>query len=118
MGGIYNPAPHIYRTPDVTPLPGAGGSAVVNHNAGTIPSDVILETVCLTAEFGYAIGDVVQCSEQLNVAQSDYLPCWFNTTQVGFAMAVGYTLSAHNKATGAHVSLTPANWSYRFCVQL
>lgn len=105
-----------FRTANVTPLPAAGAAIAVNHLVGALPYSTILELVCLTAELGYAIGDVVPAPISFNVAAQNLLT-WANTTQVGFTLAAGYVLEIVSKATGALATPTAANWAYRFVIE-
>ena len=94
----------------------AGGSAVSrNHNLGVNPYDARFSIECITAEFGWSVGDqIVQ-------------PVW----QVsGYGVAVTSTRNAVKLTpnstyptptlvradTGNGASLTAANWKYKFVV--
>lgn len=102
-------------TSAVTPLPSAGGSAAVAHSLGVVPSEAVLEFTCLTADNGYAVGDVIQMPLSWNGSTPlSTPPVWKNTTQIGFNLFAAYTFCCANKGTAALAALTLASWSYRF----
>lgn len=106
-----------FRTANVTPLPAAGSVIALNHLCGSVPKNVQIEMVCLTAENGYAINDVVNANAQYNGAATAPLNYWLSATQMGFKLIALYTLTMGSKTTGAIVTPTAANWAYRFMVQ-
>jgi 6-phosphogluconolactonase (cycloisomerase 2 family) len=100
---------------NVTPLPAAGVAIATPHFMGVTPSWVTLEAICLTAELGYAIGDVVNvvCQATAGLALSP-LSFYKNTTIVGFTLIALNQVAIMNAATGVYVIPTAANWAYRF----
>jgi hypothetical protein len=105
-----------YMSPN-TAWPAAGTAVSVNHNIGNSLCEApVIEVVCLTAEQGFAIGDVIvpyTLSTGSNISplipRKTRLTAGFTTGSVG-------SLEALNATTGAIVALTPANWSYRITV--
>lgn len=116
-GALLEPvASSGFRTANVTPLPVAGAVVAVNHLLGAAPVDAVLEIVCLAAELGYGIGDIVASPVQFNAVTQE-LFAWINATQIGFTLAAGFVLETTNKTTGALATPTAANWAYRFSVR-
>ena len=106
-----------FRTANVTPLPAGGAVVAVNHLCGAIPSSVIVEAVCLTAELGFSIGDVIQQVPQFNGVALYYgIDPWMNATQVGFTLTAGNAMGSGSRTNGALSTLTAANWAYRFAI--
>lgn len=99
-----------------TPLPAVAVSYSVAHALGVVPSSAELEITCITAEFNYSIGDVVQVRAMSNTALSTYFPLssYKTAAVVGIPITTDYAISLTNKTTGSIVRPTPANWSYRF----
>ena len=114
-------APSVIYSPSVTPLPAvtAGVALSYNHGLGFVPVEVILETICLTAEFGYSIGDIVTFTSMSNGANWFQIPIWRNTTQVGATTASTMNWIIYAKTGGAATlnAMTAANWSYRFKIR-
>lgn len=108
-----NTALTVYTTA-VTPLPSASAVVAVSHSLGVVPSEAVLEMTCLTAEFGYSVGDVVQMPHQWNGVVLYPTAIWKSTTQCGFTLLPAYVLYITNKSSNANQTPTAANWSYRF----
>lgn len=119
--GVVTPAKtsglSITSTP-VTPLPASGSQlAVFTHGLGAVPAGAELEFVCLTAELGYAVGDVVTMWHS-NGTYNTVPRVWRNATQCG-AWNTNFNSGwdVARKDTGASASPTPANWAYRYRVR-
>lgn len=106
----------IYTT-QTTPLPAAGTAYTASHSLGAVPTEVVIEFICLTAEGNYSIGDVCQFGT-INDGTGQHFPVtyWKNTTQVGVPDTAdpGAYFYGINKTTGASFTPTAANWAYRF----
>ena len=100
-------------TDQVAGLLGVGVSYVANHGLGVVPKVVIFEVVCLSADGGYAVGDVL---EGPTIAGPGTYPSyvWKNSEQVGYAMYQTSTVRGWSKATGDQFTMIPAKWGYRF----
>jgi hypothetical protein len=107
------------RTTSITPLPATNTGIVVTHTLGVIPAIAILELVCLTADAGYAVGDVVQNSALFNGSNSVSAPLIINknTTSVGCFIPTSNLLAIAHKTTGAILAATVASWAYRFVLR-
>lgn len=84
----------------------SGGQLIVAHGLGRMPTKVSARLVCLAAEYGYSIGDVLVISPNSGMAiviDAANVTIRYNTNASCF--------SGYNKATGAAVSFTNANWS-------
>jgi len=107
----------ITKTANTTPVLTTGGAAyTVAHALGRMPNFTQLEYVCLTAELGYAIGDVVQIQSLWNGSAQGAISIWKSPTQVGVQCLAGYFPCVNHKTTGAYATPTPANWAYRFVI--
>ncbi len=113
--GLYVPV----RTANVTPLPAAGVGVTVTHTLGYLPTLYQFEAVCLAAEYGYSIGDVVHPFASYSNTGLVPISTWASTTQVGINTdATNPSLiSAYVKNSGLPTTLTAANWAYRFVLR-
>ena len=106
-------------TAPVTPLPNitvGPGVLTAAHALGVVPSLVVLELVCLTAEFGYAIGDVVQITVVSNGANNYKLELFKNASLVGYATLTSLQWQINNRTVNGMAYCTAASWSLRFRV--
>lgn len=102
-----------YQAAWVATLPAAGVAVSFNHNIGVADFIPRTELRCTTAEFGYAIGDIVT---EFNGNVGGYpapITCWRTYKTMGFTVSSTAGLLALNKTTGANAALTLANWAYR-----
>ena len=88
----------------------------VAHGLGARPEDIEIDLVCVTAEAGWSIGDIIQNVSDINTITST------NITNARYADAtnVYYRFSSAsaafnipNKSTGATTTITNANWRIR-----
>jgi 6-phosphogluconolactonase (cycloisomerase 2 family) len=106
-----------FDTPNVTPMPAAGVVVAVNHYMGITPSWVNLELICLTAEKGYAVNDVINAVAQATAGLVlSPLSFFKDSTIVGFTLIAGNQIAIMNATTGAYELPTGASWAYRFGV--
>lgn len=93
----------------------SAGGAALNHGLGVVPRLVVAELVCLTAEFNYAIGDVIVTGIFGSTAGGGRgVQVAVTATQLVYR----YGLNANvfeilNKTTGASQVATNANWALR-----
>ena len=106
--------PGIYNTPSITPLPAPGAVVSTPHLAGSTPRRAEVTIKCLTAEFGYSIGDTVSNLYASNLP----ITSWFNSTNVGFTFPAANSFAFNRKDTGAAANPTAVNWSYSFIIEL
>jgi hypothetical protein len=80
------------------------------HTGATKPHLIEAFVVCLSAEYGYSVGDVCQITNQFNVS-SVHGP-WANASTVGVSLgsALPYIV---NRSTGGEVNLTASYWGLR-----
>ncbi len=107
------------RTAVITPLPASGTSIVgVSHTLGRVPSIVDLEFTCITAEGGYAVGDVVKVRNMSSGSVAGGLSIWATATQVGAPLqSGGWQYILVTKTGGVSFTPNPANWSYCFVLR-
>jgi len=100
-----------------TPLPGVATLLSYTHGLGAVPVSAELELVCLTAEFGYAVGDVV--IPGISPAASLIMPFSVakNATTVFARTGANIAFQIAHGTTGANSSPTSANWAWRFKVR-
>jgi hypothetical protein len=106
-------------TTAITPLPNVAiGPGVVTaaHGLGVVPSLVVLELVCVGAEFGYAIGDVIQITVITNGPNDYKLELFKNASLVGYVTRSTLQWQVANRAANGTIALTSANWALRFRV--
>jgi hypothetical protein len=104
-----------YVSPDQTIV--ASGLVTLTHGLGVIPKIVTGYLVCVTAEQGYSIGDVVPTSLGSNSsANSDNFGVGVRLTSTQIVIRYGSqpaVFIALNATTGAIISITPANWRFK-----
>lgn len=89
------------------------GSLTIAHGLGSRPFGVIVEAICLTAELGYSINDIVIVDNGATSGVGEGISIVTDATNIN----VRYTSSAiafQNKTTGAYSNITLANWRYIF----
>lgn len=105
----------VYRSPNQTPS--AGGAFTLGHGLGALPDLVTGELECLTAEHGYAAGDVIAYSpypDADNQAGGVGVAIRKTATQLlgRWGNASGF-VNILNATTGGDIGATPANWAFR-----
>jgi hypothetical protein len=101
-----------------TPLPGVATLMSFAHGLGVAPVSAELELVCLTAELGYSVGDVL--SNPVTQGSAGYLiPFTIRKTSTVVEARTGGTASfaINHLTTGVTTGLTLANWAWRFKVR-
>lgn len=100
----------------VNGLPAANVGIVVNHGLGYVPKGFALELTCISADLGYAVGDVVLGLSVFDLSMYAYvaMSVWANSVSAGFRVPASGGAWISNKATGALGSMALAKWSYRF----
>ena len=90
------------------------GSLTLAHGLGEAPKLIMVFLTCLTAEAGYAVGDIFLMNPQLTGGSAG-ITCMFDATNLTVRFAnVTAVLNAHHKTTGTNTVLTNANWSITF----
>jgi hypothetical protein len=104
-----------YTSPDQAIV--AAGAVTLTHGLGATPKLAQGYLVCVTAEQGYSIGDVVPVAFNSNSsANTDGLGVVARLTSTQILLRYGITTAVFivlNATTGAIVSITPANWTFR-----
>lgn len=109
----------ISSTAQVTPLPSGGAPITVSHSLGVMPKQVSFELVCLTAEGGYSVGDIIQNPPIWNGSSGVAQPGIAKTsTTVSYLIPGGLGLYGPVKTTAAAFTLTAANWAYQFILEV
>jgi hypothetical protein len=90
---------------------GTGKLIDAAHGFPTTPREVWVSLKCLTAEFGYSVGDEVLAVGQVNNSTPMYYPGANSTNVFLVASTAAATPALPNKATGASwANLTAGNW--------
>lgn len=100
-----------------TPLPGVNTVISYTHGLGVIPIFAELEIVCLTAELGYAVGDVVTPCTGPSASYNSPFSLAKNTTTIYARTGASASFVLKN-ASGGDTAATPANWAWRFKVRV
>lgn len=113
--------PNIQQvTNEITSLPAAGAATNSAHGLATIPTFVTGFLVCVTADAGYAVGDVVELSSigvtgisgSYNYAGGYFFS--FDGTNVTLTANDAATRKILHKANGSQQTFTTANWKFRY----
>jgi hypothetical protein len=93
-----------------------GSQATYNHNLNVVPFLVEFSFVCLTAEGGWSVGDVVHRGNWYQNSSGSDISVgifWYGetTTQVTFGLGSS-ALLLPNKTTGLRFTATAANWRF------
>lgn len=93
----------------------ASGALTLAHSLGAQPKLVFCELVCITAEAGYAVSDVLMVSNNnANTSNNRFLSVIYDATNVVIRFTNTATcFAAGNATTGADTVLTNANWRLR-----
>jgi hypothetical protein len=94
----------------------SAGTLTIAHGLGVAPTLVAQFIVCVTAEHGYSIGDVI-ATPLINTQSSvdNYgLVLTLDATNLNIRFgSAGNFYTGLNKSTGGAVLFTNANWAYR-----
>lgn len=105
-------------TSQTTPLPGVATVMSYTHGLGVAPASAELELVCLTADMGYSVGDIITGAGSANAA-NEYLPISVkkNTTAISSISGslIAFIFAHGSTATGT--TPTAANWAWRFKIR-
>lgn len=101
-----------YRAPAATPFPATSSTTTFNHNIGVTPSNRKLLARCLTAELGFAIGDVITPTTSTSASANQSFP-HLPSTSLTSKFTVGDAAFLLTRAdTASLANATAANWSY------
>ena len=101
-----------------TAFPAANTAMTYTHGLGFIPADASLEMICIVADNGYAVGDIL--STPLAQGAPSYLvpfPVVRNITTVYSRMGNYLSLFHNSNTTGGTLALTITSWNYRFKIR-
>jgi len=107
--------PRYYQSPDQTIT--GGGSLTLAHGLGVEPLFVQVLLKCITAEFGYSVGDKLFINPNLskNTTGAQGVVIVPDTTNLNIKFGNGTNVFAGlNKTTGAAVTLTDTKWKVIF----
>ena len=116
--GSILPVQQVEVVGAITPTNALGGT--VTHTLGAVPQIVKPELVCLTAEFGYQVGDIMPLDQP-------YMRNGGSENDAGLSIALRGTdtivykigingLRFYDLSTGVNRAVTAANWQLRFRV--
>jgi hypothetical protein len=120
------PPPLTSYQSEIQPLPLTGTWSTAAHSIGSMPSDVRGMLVCVTAEAGFSVDDVIQIgavkldSGGAGDHEADAAEVYaytFDATQVVLtrnSAANGQSPIIFHKFNGGPINFTPANWKFRF----
>lgn len=123
------PVTETRSTKEITTLPSQGSSSTITHGLTGVPQIVCGYMVCVTADAGYSVGDVVPIHQiTLDFNQTgDIPPDGATAYQFSFddtslyltrTASAANALVVYNKTTGANHTFIPANWKFRFTALL
>ena len=101
----------------VSTLPAASTNVSVNHNLGTAEFDSKVEIKCLTAEFNYAVGDVVEGFTNWRSGIGHLGVNLRKTRLLVSTTTADGGWQGQNATTNVAIAWTAANWAYRFTGQ-
>lgn len=106
-----------YKSAWASPLPAAGVAVNANHNIGSDELRVKLEAQCISAEFGYSVGQTITEINGNTGGVAAPISVVRTSKTVGFTVTNSGGLLALNKSTGANATLTPGSWKYRLVAE-
>lgn len=112
-GTALKGAQKIYTSPDTAY---ANGTLVsFAHGLGVVPTDFSVDFVCVTAEAGYSVGDVVRPYTQDVAANNGTVYGFYNwrtATTIGI-FPIGGGIPMMNRTNNQLNAMSPANWRMR-----
>ncbi len=113
-GNIQDNGNRVYSSSSMYEYVGPISTNSANANAhglGSVPKLTQYRLRCVTAEFGYSIGDEVEFSTKTTAAASPvYSMGWANATNIGVVMQT--EILVRNKTTWADAVITNGNWNF------
>lgn len=102
-------------TSSLQALPNAGVTVNVAHGLSSMPSYWVVQLKCVTAEFGFSVGDIIQLSGNFYAPGYEAYVSWANTTSVGFlSSSTGIMPRITSRTTGNLAVITQSNWNLVF----
>lgn len=91
----------------------AGGALTIAHGLGRSPILILPLLICVTAQGGYSVGDIVYINNALNgLITTRGISIVTDATNVTTRMGGdALSLAIHDKSTGTLFAITNANWS-------
>lgn len=109
------------KTDEIASLPAAGSSTNKAHTLGGFPTTVLGGIVCVTADSGYQVYDMLDIGAvkyNSGSGSADFSEVYqynFDSTNVTLTcVSSGASKLIANKTTGAVGTFTPGNWKFRF----
>lgn len=108
--------PSVVTSPNLA-VPGAFGTATWNHGQGTRPKIIAVNAICVVADGGYAIGNVISLNHTLSESdsgsgpQNDGISVRMSTTQVVVRVANRNTLALRGD-NGGNFTLVNSRWNF------
>ena len=101
-----------YVSPWTNGLPGTNTTISVSDNLGTPLKDTKIEALCLTADQGYSVGDIIEPSTETSSYLSPFTYRKLrNSTCVNTGSTQAFAVVVYSSGTGN--ALNAANWAYR-----
>lgn len=100
-------------TSSLQAFPSGGSVLSVTHGLGAIPSYWFAQLKCITAESGYAVGDIVQLGGTVDSPGVGGCTTWANSTSIGI-LTTGTNPRIVARPSGALTAITQANWNVVF----
>lgn len=93
----------------------SAGLLTLAHSLGAAPKLIFLELICITAENGYSINDVVMVGlNNSSAGENRFSGVYYDATNIYVRYDDTATVFLYtNKTTGTPVALTNANWRLR-----
>lgn len=107
----------VFTLANQTPLPGVAASLSWAHGLGVTPVSAELEIVCLTADNGYSVGDVVTPFCSSNGSYYNPFSVGKNSTAVFARTGSNVSFAIVHATAGSTAAPTAANWAWRFKVR-
>jgi hypothetical protein len=98
-------------------LPAAATLASFTHGLGFVPISAEFEIVCLVADSGYSIGDVVTPFCAHNASTYGPLCVTKNATTVSVRTGASTSILITHNTTGAAAAPVASSWAWRFKVR-
>jgi hypothetical protein len=113
-GRVYTPSALTRLFVSADQVITAAGALTLAHGLGVAPRLCTFGLVCVTAEAGYAVNDVIEFDVPGAAAAAPSFSYWLDSTNINIRFNTSVsTFDLNHKTTGAASNLTNANWRLR-----
>lgn len=113
-GGSWSPSVISEKFPALDQVITSGGTITLPHELDTAPIIIVVQLICIAAEGGYSIGDVVLHSTSSQSATTEGVQITIDTTNLFITYGSNATVfDILNKITGVSFDATNVNWKLR-----